>query len=115
MSGPRDGETVSIAAPGDGRTISIGRGVPAGGLALPWDWDASRTHARLVQRDGAWWLEDAGSRNGTFVGEFAQATRIAAPVRLAPGQLFRCGLTRLRIAPDKAIAAPAEAAALRGR
>jgi hypothetical protein len=97
MSGPRDGETVTVTASGVPGRILIGRAVPPEGVSLPWDPDASRTHASLTARDGAWWLEDAGSRNGTFVGEFADAARVTAAVRLAPGQVFRCGLTRLRI------------------
>jgi EAL domain-containing protein (putative c-di-GMP-specific phosphodiesterase class I) len=27
----------------------------------------SRVHARMIVRDGAWWIEDCGSTNGTFV------------------------------------------------
>ena len=27
----------------------------------------SRDHAVLVQRSGAWWLDDSGSLNGTYV------------------------------------------------
>lgn len=113
MSGPRDGETVSLEGKGTPATIEIGRSVSAGGLALPWDPDTSRTHARLVLRENAWWLEDAGSRNGTFLGEFSAATKLTCPVRLAPGQVFRCGLTRLRIEPEIAATASAYAAAAR--
>ena len=35
-------------------------------LAVPDPWMSS-SHARLVRRDGAWFIEDAGSRNGTLV------------------------------------------------
>jgi serine phosphatase RsbU (regulator of sigma subunit) len=31
------------------------------------DSRASRTHARIVVENGAWWIEDCGSRHGTFV------------------------------------------------
>lgn len=113
MSGPSDGETVSLDGKGTPATIEIGRSVAVGGLALPWDPDTSRTHARLVLRESAWWLEDAGSRNGTFLGEFAASTTLTGPVRLAPGQVFRCGLTRLRIEPESAVPASAVAAATR--
>jgi hypothetical protein len=115
MSGPRDGETVNLEAKGTPAAIEIGRSVAVGGLALPWDPDTSRTHARLVLRENAWWLEDAGSRNGTFLGEFSAATKPTGPVRLAPGQVFRCGLTRLQIEAEALAKAPAEAVALRGQ
>ncbi len=111
MSGPRDGEVVKLVATGALPRILIGRAVPTDGLSLAWDPDISRTHASLTQRDGAWWLEDAGSRNGTFVGEFAGSTRLVAPVRLAPGQIFRVGLTRLRIDPPGSALAEAETSA----
>lgn len=81
MSGPRDGETVKLVASGIPPRILIGRGVPPEGLSLPGDPDASRTHASLTERDGAWWLEDAGSRNGTFIGEFAD--QLASPRQFA--------------------------------
>ena len=66
-------------------------------LALSDDPEVSRAHARLVLREGAWWLEDVGSRNGTFVDEFASAYRLEEPVRLTAGQIFRVGLTRWRL------------------
>ena len=111
----RDGETVRLEGKGTPATVDIGRSVSAGGLALPSDPDVSRTHARLILRENAWWLDDAGSRNGTFLGEFATATKLTFPVRLTPGQVFRCGLTRLRIEPEACVQALAEAAALRGQ
>jgi hypothetical protein len=102
---------VKLVGSGVPPRILIGRGVPPEGLSLPWDPDASRTHASLTERDGAWWLEDAGSRNGTFIGEFAGSTRLTAPVRLAPLRVFRVGLTRLRIEPSESVEAVAEASA----
>ena len=45
----------------------------------------SRTHARLSLRDGAPWLEDLGSTNGTFVNEL----RIAEAVKLENGDRVR--------------------------
>lgn len=53
--------------------------------------------ARPFNRDGGWWLEDLGSANGTFVGEFAHSRKVAAAVKLLPGQIFRVGLTRFRL------------------
>ena len=96
MSGPRDGETVSLEASGEPVNVSIGR-TPDNTLSLPDDPDASRRHARLVQREEEWWLEDVGSSNGTFMGEFSRAVRVATPTKITPGQIFRVGLTRLRL------------------
>ena len=59
--GGRAGET--FAPKGDSTTI--GRS-PDCGIFLD-DVTVSRKHATLVQRDGRWLIEDAGSLNGTFV------------------------------------------------
>ena len=59
--GGRAGET--FAPQGDSTTI--GRS-PDCGIFLD-DVTVSRKHASLVQRDGRWVIEDAGSLNGTFV------------------------------------------------
>lgn len=45
----------------------------------------SRRHARIVQRDWASWIEDLGSRNGTFVNGRPLG---ATPVRLEDGDLI---------------------------
>ena len=66
-------------------------------VSLTDDPEVSRVHARVFWRGAAWWLEDLGSTNGTFVGEFRSAERIAAPRKLEPGQFFRVGLTRFRL------------------
>lgn len=47
----------------------------------------SRRHARLFVRDDAYYIEDLGSTNGTFVNE----VEIARPTQLRNGDLVRCG------------------------
>ena len=47
----------------------------------------SRLHAVLERRDDGYWLSDAGSANGTFVA----GARIAAPRRLADGEIIGLG------------------------
>jgi pSer/pThr/pTyr-binding forkhead associated (FHA) protein len=96
MSGPRDGEVVTLPAQGDPAAVTFGR-LATCGVSLPDDPDASRQHARLSWRDGGWWIEDAGSSNGTFLGEFAGASRVTAPTRLSAGDIFRVGRTRFRL------------------
>jgi DNA-binding winged helix-turn-helix (wHTH) protein len=51
----------------------------------------SRRHARILIEGGSAILEDLGSKNGTFLWE----ERIAAPVPLADGDVFRLGRVRL--------------------
>ena len=96
MSGPRDGEVVTLVAQGEPAAVSFGR-LASCGVSLPDDPDVSRQHARLTWRDGGWWINDAGSSNGTFLGEFARATRVATPTRLSSGDIFRVGQTRFRL------------------
>ncbi|MDR5708415.1 MAG: FHA domain-containing protein [Armatimonadota bacterium] len=52
----------------------------------------SHQHARLVVRGGRYWIEDLGSRNGTYLN----GQRIEAPAPLADGDLVRIGSTTLR-------------------
>lgn len=101
MSGPRDGEAVTLAAAGEPGSVTFGR-LATCGVSLPDDPDVSRQHARVTWRDGAWWLEDAGSSNGTFLGEFALERRVTAASTLSAGQIFRVGRTRFRLeSPEK--------------
>ena len=109
LSGPRDGETATLAAGGARPEADLGRGAGCA-LVLADDPDVSRRHARLLWRQDAWLLEDLGSSNGTFVGEFAASRRIDVPTRLDPGAVFRVGNTRLRVEPA---ASPREAARMR--
>jgi pSer/pThr/pTyr-binding forkhead associated (FHA) protein len=103
LSGPDDGRSEIIDVSASGMAVTIGRHAGCG-ISIPGDPDASRQHARLEFRDGRWWLEDLGSANGTFVGEFARSCRISEAVHLLPGQIFRVGLTRLRLEEERPLA-----------
>ncbi len=70
----------------------IGR-APGSTILLP-DTFVSARHARIVWRDGRWWIEDLGSTNGTFVDE--QPVTRAVP--LHPGATVRVGQTVLTFA-----------------
>ena len=95
MSGPRDGEVLRVDLGADGFEVTIGRLVPSAVL-IEDDPEVSRQHARLTLKDGEWWLEDLGSANGTFIGEFAKSMRVTTPIKVNPGQIFRVGLTHIR-------------------
>ena len=96
MSGPEDGRSVVIPVERGDAVVTLGR-LPECTISIADDPDASRKHARVVCRNGEWWLEDMGSANGTFIGEFKESRRISAPVKLVAGQIFRVGLTRFRL------------------
>ena len=55
----------------------------------------SSEHAVITNRDGAWWLVDAESTNGTYVND----APVRGPVRLASGDIIGIGNIRLRVAP----------------
>jgi pSer/pThr/pTyr-binding forkhead associated (FHA) protein len=57
------------------------------------DTYASNQHARLFGRNGAWYVEDLGSTNGTFVND----QRLAAPARVEPGDKIRIGTTVMEL------------------
>jgi pSer/pThr/pTyr-binding forkhead associated (FHA) protein len=57
------------------------------------DTYASQQHARLFGRQGAWYVEDLGSTNGTFVND----QRLAAPAMVQPGDAIRVGTTVLEL------------------
>lgn len=56
---------------------------------------ASTRHAQLIQRDGRWWLEDLGSRNGTFLNEAQLLPN--KPVAVVEGDLIDVGRVRLSV------------------
>jgi hypothetical protein len=54
---------------------------------------ASNEHARLYRRDGRWWLEDLGSRNGTRLN----GERLRARTIVVTGDVLGIGGVQLRI------------------
>jgi FHA domain-containing protein len=67
--------------------ITLGRGA---GCTVPLAFDTfvSQVHARAFDRDGTLWVEDLGSRNGTFVNgeQIHDATRVAKGARVQVGE-----------------------------
>ena len=100
MTGARDGEIVQLEASGSPPSVSIGRIVPCE-LVISDDPDLSRRHARIVWSGTSWMLEDLNSSNGTFIGEFQTARKLSAPTVIKDGEIFRVGLTRLRLGSAK--------------
>src|SRR5262249_14500434 len=84
VGGPMDG----VAARETRDTLTIGRG-PRCDLALGLDPLVSTNHARVVREGDAFWLEDLGSRNGTYIGD----QRIEARSVIVPGTLIVVGST----------------------
>ena len=77
--------------PVDGE-VTLGRG---GGCTVPLAFDTfvSQVHARAFDRDGALWVEDLGSRNGTFVND----QPVHEPTYVAKGARIRVGETVLEV------------------
>lgn len=96
MSGSRDGEVVQLNTAGSPPSITIGRVVPCE-LVITDDTDLSRRHARIFWSGSSWMLEDLNSSNGTFIGEFQAARRLSGTGAIKDGDIFRVGLTRLRL------------------
>ena len=69
----------------------IGRS-PECALVLDDDF-ASGRHARVFHRDGAWFVEDLGSTNGTWLG----TQRLTEPTRVEPGSALRIGKTVIEL------------------
>lgn len=110
MSGPLDGKVLSFEQPelGRQRIITIGRRAGCD-VMLDFDNQVSRLHARVgcVARPVtatdtttapmilSFWLEDGGSRNGTFIEKNPDPLKERIPLR--PSTLFRVGRTWLRL------------------
>jgi pSer/pThr/pTyr-binding forkhead associated (FHA) protein len=80
------GRTVPLDGP-----IQIGR-ADACQISLT-DTYASSFHARIFERDGAWYVEDLGSTNGTYLNQ----RRVTAPAELRAGDRIRIGKTSLEL------------------
>jgi FHA domain len=72
--------------------ITVGRAAGCGVHVE--DAYTSNLHARVFRRDGAVWVEDLGSTNGTWVN----AERINGPTRLGRGDLLQVGGTVFEMA-----------------
>ena len=70
---------------------TIGRG-PESTIQLA-DLSVSRKHAKITYKQGAYWLSDLGSMGGTWM----DGTKLAAPRRVATGQIIDIGLCRLTV------------------
>lgn len=73
---------------------SIGRS-PANTIPIP-DTYASAQHTLLTWREGQWWLEDRGSRNGTVLND----VRINGPTVVSAGDIIGVGRTQLKLEVD---------------
>lgn len=85
--GPLTGTSVAL----DDAPVTLGRADDST-LVISDDY-ASNHHARLSPGEGAWFLEDLGSTNGTFLGE----TRVVRPVAVPLGAPIRIGQTVLEL------------------
>lgn len=108
MSGPMDGKTITFDQPniGEKKVITFGRRDTCD-IHMAFDNQVSRLHARLgcaarpvgEEADAPtmliFWLEDASSRNGTFVEKVPD--RLDERANLHPGMLFRIGRTWMRL------------------
>jgi hypothetical protein len=78
---PRDGEPFRHEVRAD--SVVIGRSSKADVVLA--DRFLSRQHARLFRKDDAWYLEDLGSRNTTFLND----RPVGQPTALRPGDVIR--------------------------
>ncbi len=73
---------------------SIGRSL-SNTIPIP-DSYASGQHTLLTWREGQWWLEDRGSRNGTLLND----TAIDSPTVVSAGDVIGVGHARLKLELD---------------
>lgn len=57
------------------------------------DTYVSQVHARLYPKDGAWYVEDQGSTNGTLLND----RRVDVPVQVHAGDVLKVGKTVLEL------------------
>jgi pSer/pThr/pTyr-binding forkhead associated (FHA) protein len=57
------------------------------------DTYVSQQHARIFAKDGAWYVEDLGSTNGTFVND----QRLSSPAMVQSGDRIRLGTTEVEL------------------
>jgi hypothetical protein len=57
------------------------------------DGFTSTEHALITRRNGQWWLQDQGSRNGTYLNEMP----VLGTAVVSPGDIITVGGTQLKI------------------
>ena len=78
----------------NGKSFHVGRSRDCD-LRLSMDRMVSGRHARITREGRQFWLQDIGSRNGTFVGD----EKIENRILIGPGATFRIGRTVLEFLP----------------
>ncbi|RRJ86947.1 FHA domain-containing protein [Gulosibacter macacae] len=86
-SGPKRGHELELR----GEPISIGRARDAD-LVIQDDYTSTR-HARLLNWNGQWMVQDLDSTNGTYVN----GERVSQPTALGPGKSVRIGTTTFEL------------------
>lgn len=86
-SGPKRGNELELR----GEPVSIGRARDAD-LVIQDDYTSTR-HARLLNWNGTWMIQDLDSTNGTYV----DGERVSQPTALGPGRTVRIGTTTFEL------------------
>jgi len=90
LGGPAGGDqTLQVGPVG----ATLGR-APDNTIPIP-DRRLSRYHARIEFANGAYWLTDLGTTNGTYVNR----ARLTAPHQLRPDDVISLGETNLVVVP----------------
>ncbi len=76
-----------------GDELTVGRAIGCG-VSLPDDTFVSTLHARVFRREGALFVEDLGSTNGTFVND----RPVTGTVPFHKGDRLQVGKTVLELA-----------------
>ena len=86
-----------VADAGGKRTVPLKDSITVGRAAtcdlVVSDTYVSNVHARIFAKDGAYWLEDLGSTNGTYMNR----AKVAVPTAIGPGDEIRIGKASLEL------------------
>lgn len=85
------GPLAGTSLPLRGNGLLIGRN-PECNLEVSDDF-ASGKHARIIRGDDGWYVEDLGSTNGTFIGQY----RVGEAVPVEAGTTIRIGKTHIEL------------------
>ena len=86
-----EGALAGTTVPLGDQTVTIGRADSSTHVLT--DDFVSNHHARLMRRDGTWYLEDLGSTNGTYLDR----QKVVDPTPLSPNVPVRIGKTVLEL------------------